>query len=205
MLKDNILASEIKNINELFAFSSEKFIDLAYEIFLCRKPDDNGMRYYLGRLALGYSKIDVLEQIYRSPECCFCGELDGLNALLRMQRRRRHWFWKWFTTSAPRQSMEFYRDLSLSWADYLYSSSMHKRHEERRISEVLSDQNKLIDRIISTYESNKEKMRQNSSVRTGEKLSDMNNYIPDRIVSISSDSSTDIRNLWRDYGLRIGD
>lgn len=87
---------EIKNVNELFCLRGEDFVNAAYRVFLGREADIHGLRYYLGRLALGYDMVDVVDQLSRSPDCKVNTEIEGLRALLRVHRRQKHWLLRWF-------------------------------------------------------------------------------------------------------------
>jgi glycosyltransferase involved in cell wall biosynthesis len=90
----------IQHITELFAFDGRAFVTEAYRYLLGREPDENGLRYYLGRLAIGYSKGAVLAQLARSPECRPHDEIKGLDKLIADERRSNHWFWGLFSHSS---------------------------------------------------------------------------------------------------------
>jgi hypothetical protein len=75
-------AMPIQHITELFAFDGRAFVTEDYRYLLGREPDENGLRYYLGRLAIGYSKGAVLAQLARSPECRPHDEIKGLDKLI---------------------------------------------------------------------------------------------------------------------------
>lgn len=89
----------IQNIVELFSFDGADFIEAAYQCLLGRTPDASGLRYYLGRLALGYSKESVIEQIALSNECRTAKNIIGLEKLLKIHRRKRHFLWRYFLPS----------------------------------------------------------------------------------------------------------
>lgn len=96
MTSQSELSLGITNINELFSLEKHCFIASAYKILIGRDADEHGMRYYLGRMAIGYSMVDVIDQLARSPECKVRGKIEGLDMLLRNNRRQKHWFWRFF-------------------------------------------------------------------------------------------------------------
>ena len=84
----------VLNITELFALDDDTlFITESYRNLLQRDPDDQGMAYYLGRLALGYSKESVINQLAQSRECRPHQEILGLEDLVKKESRAQHWFW----------------------------------------------------------------------------------------------------------------
>lgn len=84
---------QIRNITELFALDDALFITESYRNLLQRDPDDQGMAYYLGRLALGHSKESVIYQLAQSTECRDHQEILGLEVLVKRVGRAQHWFW----------------------------------------------------------------------------------------------------------------
>ena len=50
----------VKNVVELFALDGTNFVTEVYRNLLMREPDEHGLNYYLGRLAQGYSKNDII-------------------------------------------------------------------------------------------------------------------------------------------------
>lgn len=86
----------IQHIHELFALDERAFVTEAYRNLLHREPDAHGLAYYLGRLAIGYSKTVVIVQLARSEECRPHDEIKGLKKLLADEQRGGHWFWGWF-------------------------------------------------------------------------------------------------------------
>jgi len=96
---------QIQHVTELFSFEGEDFIREVYINLLGREVDEWGLRYYLGRLALGDDKADIISQIARSSECCPLEAVKGLGALLIEQKRRRHWLWGvWRRRSCSKKS-----------------------------------------------------------------------------------------------------
>ena len=57
-----------QNLAELLQYHDRQFIECAYLTLLGRHPDITGMKYYLGRLQSGVSKIQILDQILSSTE-----------------------------------------------------------------------------------------------------------------------------------------
>lgn len=86
----------ITNIDELFVHDGDEFVIEAYRNLLKREPDDHGLLYYLGRLAQGCSKIDVIAQLAKSPECRPLDEIAGLKKITLDEQRATSWFWRWF-------------------------------------------------------------------------------------------------------------
>jgi hypothetical protein len=91
--KQESLAMQIQHITELFSLNGNAFVIEAYRNLLGRDPDEHGLRYYLGRLALGYGKVGVIVQLAKSPECRPHDEVTGLKILIAEERRTGHWFW----------------------------------------------------------------------------------------------------------------
>jgi FkbM family methyltransferase len=63
-----ILRGGIYHVDDLIRLDDVEFIEHAYLAVLNRIPDVDGLRYYLGRLRLGYSKLGILDQLKRSAE-----------------------------------------------------------------------------------------------------------------------------------------
>lgn len=82
----------IQHITELFCLLGRDFVTEAYRNLLKREPDEHGMAYYLGRLAQGYGKTAVIEQLAQSTECRPLDEIKGLKKLVADERRAQHWF-----------------------------------------------------------------------------------------------------------------
>ncbi|MDD5280389.1 DUF4214 domain-containing protein [Acidithiobacillus sp.] len=87
----------IQHITELYALDGREFVTEAYRNLLSREPDDQGMAYYLGRLAQGRGKDAVVAQLAKSPECRPYDQIKGLKQLIEDRRRAEHWFWRRFT------------------------------------------------------------------------------------------------------------
>ncbi|MBN2679349.1 DUF4214 domain-containing protein [Acidithiobacillus montserratensis] len=85
---------DITHITELFALDDSEFVTEAYRNLLQHDPDTQGMAYYLGRLAQGFSKESVIFQLAKSPECRPHKEITGLETLVRGQQRDQHWLWR---------------------------------------------------------------------------------------------------------------
>jgi hypothetical protein len=60
---------------------------------LNRDPDDHGLSYYLGRLALGFSRSSVIVQLAKSSECKPHNEIIGLEKFMTEQKKANNWFW----------------------------------------------------------------------------------------------------------------
>lgn len=77
---------KIQNVTELFGLDDREFISSAFENLIGRKPDDQGMRYYLGRLALGNSRQSVILQLAKSDEALGGSTIHGLNKLIKQEQ-----------------------------------------------------------------------------------------------------------------------
>jgi hypothetical protein len=76
----------VNNIIELFAFDREEFVSAVYINVLGRLPDKHGMMYYLGRLAMGYSKSSIIVQIAASSEAKGREIPKGIEKLVHKER-----------------------------------------------------------------------------------------------------------------------
>lgn len=84
----------IKNIYEIFTLNGHEFITMAYTTLLEREPDVQGMAYYLGRLAVGISKTEVIVMLASSQEGKNTDASDkviGLKSLIREYKLDKHW------------------------------------------------------------------------------------------------------------------
>lgn len=95
-------------ISEVFLLDDKSFIVQVYKLLLGREPDHAGLEYYQKRLGLGYSRISIIDQIYRSPECLKNQSVVSARNLLRSEWRRRHWFWRWFKNGLRNVKKEEY-------------------------------------------------------------------------------------------------
>lgn len=86
----------IKNIEELFVYDGRDFVTEAYRNLLEREPDEHGLMYYLGRMAQGHNKANVIVQIAKSSECRNWDDIVGLKKLAIDVQRSNSWFWRWF-------------------------------------------------------------------------------------------------------------
>jgi hypothetical protein len=79
--------AEPRDANELLALHDATFVRAAYRSLLGRPADDEGMRFYVGRLRAGVSKDQVVLELADSPEATQRGEftLPGLQALRMRQ------------------------------------------------------------------------------------------------------------------------
>lgn len=98
----------IQHITELFALDGRDFVTEAYRNLLQREPDEQGMRYYLGRLGLGYGKTSIILQLARSAECRPIEEMPGLKQFIADEKTENHWLWGWF--SRRRRQEKLFRE-----------------------------------------------------------------------------------------------
>lgn len=89
----------IEHVDQLLEMHDGAFIQAAYRALLGREPDLEGLRYYLGRLRLGYDKSDLIAQIATSPEARTNGkaELAGVSLILARKRSANRWYKRLFT------------------------------------------------------------------------------------------------------------
>ena len=84
----------INHVTELLQFQGSAFVDTSYQALLGRKPDADGMTYYLDRLRTGRGKSKIIVQLAKSAESkAFKPKLQGLEDLLVDFERENHWFW----------------------------------------------------------------------------------------------------------------
>jgi hypothetical protein len=88
-------AGSVQHIDELFVLEDTDFIKTAFEVLLGRVADDQGLRYYRGRLALGVDKAEILADLAKSPEAVKPWKVKGVERLLREQQRRAFWSFPW--------------------------------------------------------------------------------------------------------------
>jgi hypothetical protein len=85
--------TDINHISELFIFEERDFITAAYRALLRRDPDPVGMNYYIGRMRMGYGKAAIIVQLATSKEAHPTSQINGLDNLIKEERRATHWFW----------------------------------------------------------------------------------------------------------------
>lgn len=84
----NMPTSVPSTVDDLLACHDKHFILYAYKILLGREPDSEGLKYYLGRLRMGYAKIQLLSQLRLSAEGKTHEEkLPGLDRAIRCYKR----------------------------------------------------------------------------------------------------------------------
>jgi glycosyltransferase involved in cell wall biosynthesis len=81
---------KITNIAELFFYNHSDFVNVTYLAILGRPADPQGMRYYLGRLGMGFSKASIIDQIARSDEAKKSTHIAGLKDLMRRESKLRN-------------------------------------------------------------------------------------------------------------------
>jgi hypothetical protein len=58
----------VSGLAEVLRHDGADFVTAAYQLILERRPDDEGLRFYLGRVMHGTAKIQILAEIARSAE-----------------------------------------------------------------------------------------------------------------------------------------
>jgi FkbM family methyltransferase len=73
----------------LLAYQDRVFVDCAYLTLLRRSPEPSGRDYYLRRLRDGVPKVQILSEIFESPEARLINVVvPGLNDAIRRYRRK---------------------------------------------------------------------------------------------------------------------
>jgi FkbM family methyltransferase len=89
------------SLDELLACHDQYFIHCAYQTLLGRAPDSEGLRYYLGRLRSGISKVQILAQLKNSSEGKAHGAtLPNLDRSIRRYQKARWPLIGWLFTGA---------------------------------------------------------------------------------------------------------
>lgn len=119
---NNASSIRVSSCVELCSYEENEFVERAYFAILGRFPDPVGRCYYLARLRAGYSKIDLLDQLYRSAENKHSSEpIAGFFVRLKKHRRASRpglaWVYSLFGYShgnsrSERQSRALVRQLS---------------------------------------------------------------------------------------------
>lgn len=87
----------IQNIYEIFTLNGEAFVSEVYHVLLDREADAQGLAYYCGRMAAGYSKSYIVYQIYISSEAIASQKnVGGLAQLIKNERRAQSPVWQFF-------------------------------------------------------------------------------------------------------------
>lgn len=83
-----------KTLDELLALHDQDFIECAYLSLLGRPADDEGLVFYLDRLRMGISKLEILAQLRFSKEGKVPqAAVSGLDSAMRNQSwKQMHWF-----------------------------------------------------------------------------------------------------------------
>lgn len=77
----------ISNVNELLALDDEQFVENAFLHILGRKPDPNGLRFYVNRIRSGGGKKNVIVDMASSQEGLdFNSDFPGLTQLVKKHR-----------------------------------------------------------------------------------------------------------------------
>jgi glycosyltransferase involved in cell wall biosynthesis/SAM-dependent methyltransferase len=90
---------------ELLVLHDHHFVRCAYQTLLGRVPDPEGLSYYLNRLRLGFSKIQILKQIFFSAEGkIYSSKLPGLKIAIRNYKNEQYpligWLFKIFNRNS---------------------------------------------------------------------------------------------------------
>lgn len=78
-LKDFTVPIATESLVSLLQYPNRQFIECAYQEFFRRSPDSAGLAYYMHRLEEGAGRIQILFELFTSPECStFDVNLPGL-------------------------------------------------------------------------------------------------------------------------------
>jgi hypothetical protein len=94
------LAHQAASLEELLALEGSEFVDGAYRMLFGRPADAGGLGRYVPLLLQGFSKLFILDALYRSPEAKEKGaRLPALEPRLRAYRRAQApgwggWYWR---------------------------------------------------------------------------------------------------------------
>ena len=98
----------IQSIDDLMQLYDRTFLQAAYPVMLRRAADLTGVEYYLRRMRRGYSRIAVLDQLWKSDEANPRWEVHGLRPRLeRFRRQKRGWRGLWRRWTDPEFGMRF--------------------------------------------------------------------------------------------------
>ena len=76
------------SLDELLSYQGEEFLHVAYRSLLQRNVDQEGLKYYLDRLRIGTSKIEILGQIRNSEEGkLHQSNIENLDEVLKRYRQ----------------------------------------------------------------------------------------------------------------------
>jgi hypothetical protein len=82
--------SAAQSVKEIMRFDGEQFVRRAYLALLGRSADQDGLAFYLRRMAEGKTKVSILKQISRSPEGRAHGvRMPGLDGAIRRAMLKR--------------------------------------------------------------------------------------------------------------------
>lgn len=119
----------IRHVNQLIALNDVALVDCLYRTLLKRKPDPDGMEFYLGQLRAGYGKGSMIVDIAASPEAKATGlALPGLRKFIAAQKWRDRSLWRLITRNRARQMNRVENNLGriLTAVDVL-EQEMHQR------------------------------------------------------------------------------
>ncbi|TPG51625.1 DUF4214 domain-containing protein [Sphingomonas glacialis] len=81
------------SIEKILQWHDTIFVEIAYHVMLQRPADTAGSTYYVDRLRRGRSRIEVLDQLGKSPEASpLLARVKGLEAALKAYRASRPLF-----------------------------------------------------------------------------------------------------------------
>lgn len=127
----------IQNIYELFALDGKDFVVNAYMNLLERVPDEHGLLYYLGRMALGDSKQDVILELTKSPEYRPKNQILGLEKLIINEKRT--WTKIWGNVLRQKQQEKITRSTMYSLAKQVSVVAQSVQESSESITKILEN------------------------------------------------------------------
>ena len=103
-----------ENIYTLFMLDDLHFIREAYQRLLGRQADAEGERYYLGRIAAGHTREEIIAQLATSREATpGAARIPGVRQFIKQREYKRHWLWRHFKFLSGRVTYQQQTNASL--------------------------------------------------------------------------------------------
>lgn len=128
-----------ETLDELLSYNDEKFVRIAYQTLLGRTPDPQGLRYYLTRVRLGISKVEILTQLRNSVE----GKsrqikVGGLDKAIKAHMRRKNLFlWPFLYFARVKEADEAFQQNFRRIENALYRQNLLKMQQLTEINNSL--------------------------------------------------------------------
>ena len=96
--------STVRHVNQLLALNDVALVESLYITLLNRKPDPEGLEFYVGQLRAGYDKALMIAEFALSPEAESGLALAGLRQYVDAQTRREKSWWRRISRNRHRES-----------------------------------------------------------------------------------------------------